>query len=108
MAAVWRQRRADHPDVDGPLRDRVAHDAHARHLRVRRGLLELVSAERPDLPGAWSGAPLDNQVGDRKIDVEVLGDDFTVDEVVQLWAGQLQRRESPSRRVGVVRSGYGG
>ena len=106
--AVWRQRRANDLDVDRPLRDRVAHDAYARHLRVRSGLLEIVCAERRDLVSAWSGASLDHQVGDRKIDVEVLRDDFAVDEVVQLWTGEIQRREPPSRGVGVVRSGYVG
>ena len=106
--AVRRQRRADDLEVDGPLPNRIAYDAHARHLRVRRGLLEVVCAERRDLVGAGSRAPLDHQVGDRKIDVKVLRDDFAVDEIVQLWVGQIQRRESPSRRVGIIRSGYGG
>jgi hypothetical protein len=47
------------------------------------------ATERRDVVGAWSGTPLYHQVGDRKIDVEVLGDDFAVDEVVQLGARQL-------------------
>ena len=107
-SAVRRERCADDADVYGPLRDRVAHDTHARHLRVCRRLLEVVRAERRDVVDAWSSTALYRQVGDRKIDVEVLGDDFAVDEVVQLWAGQLQWREPPSRRVGVVRGGDGG
>lgn len=93
--AVRRERGADDADVDGPLWDRVADDAHARHLWVRRGLLEVVRGERRDVVGAC--APLYHQVGDRKIDMEVLGDDFAVDEVVQLRAGQLLWPEFPSR-----------
>ena len=71
-------------------------------------MLKVVPAERRDVVGAWSGAALYHQVGDRKIDVEVLGDDFAIDKVVQLRARQFQRRESPPRRVGVIWSGDGG
>ena len=89
ITAMRRERGADDADVDGPLRDHVADNANAGHLWVRRRLLEVVRAERCDVLSAWPCAPLDRQVGDRKIDVKVLGDDFAVDEVVQLWAGQL-------------------
>lgn len=89
IPAVRRERGADDADVDGPLWDRVADDTYAGHLWVRRRLLEVVRAERCDVVSAWSCAPLYRQVGDRKINVKVLGDDFAVDEVVQLRAGQL-------------------
>jgi len=80
--AVRRQCRAIHVQIDGPLGDPVAHDADARHLRVRRRLLEIVWAQRRDVVRAGPGALLEDQVGQGKVDVEMLGDDLPVDKVV--------------------------
>ena len=104
-AAVRGERRADDLQVDGPLRDHVAHDAHARHLRVRRGLLEVVPVQRAD---AGAGARADDKVRVDKVEVDVRRDDVPVDQVVQLRTRELHRRERrPAGGVGEVRRGHG-
>ena len=86
--AVRGERCAEHLQVDGPLRYHVAHDAHARHLRVRRWLLEVVRAQRGEVTviHAGPGALPERQVRVDEVDVEVRRDDVPVDQVVQLWA----------------------
>ena len=68
-SAVRRQRRADHLQVDGPLGDRIADDAHPRHLRVRRRLLEVVPAQRREVVRTGPGALPEHEVGLGKVDV---------------------------------------
>ena len=99
-AAVRGERGADDLQVDGPLRDHVAHDAHARHLRVRRGLLEVVRVQRRD---ARARARAEHQVRVDKVEVDVRRDDRPVDQIVQLRPRQLHRRECrPAGGVGEV------
>ena len=107
-STVRRQRSADHLHVDGPLGNDVAHDAHPRHLRVHRRLLEVVRAQRRDIVRARSGALPDHEVELGKVDVQPVRDDLPVDEVVKLRARQRHRRQGPSGGVGVVRRWYCG
>ena len=100
------ERRAEDLQVDGPLGYHVAHDAHARRLRVRSRLLEVIRAQRGEMVRARPGAFPEHQVRVDKVDVEARRDDVPVDQVVQLRPRQLHRR--PSGRVGEVRCRRGG